>query len=268
MDQAVILARGLGKRMRAGSGAALTAEQQRAAASGVKAMVPIGRPFLDYVLTALADAGYHRVGLVIGPEHDAVRRYYTRDVRPTRLTVDFAVQAEARGTADAVAAAEPLVGDDPILVINSDNYYPPEALAALRRLEGPGLAAFSRHAMIERSNVAAERITRFAVVEADDAGVLRRIHEKPDADLIAALPEPVGVSMNCWRFDARIFEACRRIKPSSRGEYEITDAVQYSIDHLGVAYRVVMFDEPVLDLSSRDDVAGVATRLKGQEVRL
>ena len=76
-NKAVILARGLGKRMRqADERATIDAQQAAVADQGIKAMIPIGRPFLDYVLSALADAGYHDVCLVIGPEHTAVRDSY------------------------------------------------------------------------------------------------------------------------------------------------------------------------------------------------
>ena len=96
MDNAVILARGLGLRMRCDSEADVLSESQRtAAAAGVKAMIPVGRPFLDYVVTALADAGYRRVCLVIGPEHGLIRAYYTATVRPKRISVEFAVQEQA-----------------------------------------------------------------------------------------------------------------------------------------------------------------------------
>ena len=61
MEKAVILARGLGRRMRKTDGASLRDDQQAVAATGVKALVPIDRPFLDYVLTALADAGYRQI---------------------------------------------------------------------------------------------------------------------------------------------------------------------------------------------------------------
>ena len=72
MDKVVILARGLGTRMRAGNAEAdLDAGQEAVAATGVKALIPIDRPFLDYVLGDLAEAGYRRVCLVIGPEHGA-----------------------------------------------------------------------------------------------------------------------------------------------------------------------------------------------------
>src|SRR5690606_15812717 len=91
--EAVILARGLGTRMRRpDAAAALDREQSRVADAGLKAMIPIGRPFLDYVLSALADAGVSDVCLVIGPEHDSVRTYYTEAVAPRRLRIRFAVQ--------------------------------------------------------------------------------------------------------------------------------------------------------------------------------
>lgn len=268
-EKVVILARGLGTRMRKHSEAdsSLSAEQAKVAETGVKALVPIDRPFLDYVLTALNEAGYTQVCLVIGPEHDALRNYYTQEAPPEALRIDFAVQAEPKGTADAVAAAEAFAGEDSFIVINSDNYYPREALEGLRNLDMPGLAVFDREAMFAGSNVTADRITKFAVVEQDEAGDLKRIIEKPDEATVAALPEPVGLSMNCWRFDKRIFEAARMIEPSPRGEYELPDAVQVTIDQLGARYRVVTCKAPVLDLSSRDDVAGVAERLKGQSVR-
>lgn len=246
----------------------LSEQQQKVAATGVKALMPIERPFLDYVLTALADAGYRKICLVIGPEHDELRHYYGKELQYDRLEVEFAVQEKPLGTADAVIAGEAFAGGDPFLMINSDNYYPVEALKAMRALDGPGLPVFTREGMLAGSNIPEERLLKFAVVEVGEDGYMRRIIEKPDPSVIDGLPDPVGVSMNCWRFDHRIFPACRAISPSPRGELEVTDAVQYAIDELGVRFRAVYFEAPVLDLSSREDVAGVAERLKGREVRL
>ena len=79
MDQVVILARGLGTRMRKSDPAvALDPALAAAADSGVKAMIPIGRPFLDYVLGVAADAGITRACLVVGPEHGADREVLYR----------------------------------------------------------------------------------------------------------------------------------------------------------------------------------------------
>ena len=72
-EKAVVMARGLGTRMRKADVAApLDRHQAEIANAGVKAMIPIGRPFLDYVLSGLADAGYSDACVVIGPEHGIV----------------------------------------------------------------------------------------------------------------------------------------------------------------------------------------------------
>ncbi len=267
MDKVVVLAAGLGTRMRTSEADGLNAAQQAAAARGVKAMVPIDRPFLDYVLSTAADAGFRRVCLVIGPDHDELRSYYGA-VDCHRLHFDFAVQAEPLGTADAVAAAREFVGDDAFLAINSDNHYPLVALQALHQLQGPGLAGFERDALIEQSNIPADRIERFAVIDADADGFLKGIVEKPSAECVARLGHNVGVSMNCWRFDPRIFAACDAIEPSPRGELEITSAVQHAIDHLGVAFQVLPVRAPVLDMTSRTDIEAVVQHLRGQPVQL
>ena len=267
MDKAVILARGLGTRMqKPDDSARLTEEQAAVAKTGVKAMIPIDRPFLDYVISAVADAGYRRICLVIGPEHDAVRNYYA-SLNCQRVSIEFAVQAEPLGTSDAVAAAEQFAADEDFLVINSDNYYPLHALKALRELDGSGLAVFDRETSL-RDNIPPERIEKFAIVQTDNDGYLTQIIEKPSPDVIASVPKPIYVSMNCWRFDSAIFTACRSISPSARGELELPDAVQYAIDNLGRRFRVVQMRAPVLDLSSREDIKAVAAALADVEVSL
>ena len=268
MDKAVILARGLGTRMRKQDGAAgLTGEQAAIAQTGVKAMIPIDRPFLDYALSGLADAGYKRICLVIGPEHGVVRDH-CNSLSLSRISLDFAIQEEPLGTADAVAAVEGFAAGEPFAVINSDNYYPKESLAALRKLSGPGLAVFTREGMLASGNVEPERLMKFAVVQTDGEGNMLRIIEKPQPEVVESLPAPVCVSMNCWRFHKSIFPAIQAIEPSLRGELEITDAVQYCIDHLSERFRALPFDLPVLDMSSRADIGAVSEQLKRMEVRL
>jgi len=265
--KAVILAAGLGTRMRKNDGSAALDEKQAAVAeSGVKALIPIDRPFLDYVLTVLADAGYTQVCLVIGPTHDALRKYYSQEVHAKRLTIGFAVQGKPLGTADAVLAAEEFAAGDRFLMINSDNYYPFPALSALRKLHSSGIAAFERTAMLAGSNIPADRLTKFAVAKVGVDGCLDRVIEKPDEATIASLGDEVLLSMNCWLLSRSIFDACRRIKPSPRGEMEITDAVQLSIDSLGERFRVIKSESAVLDMSNRGDIAGVAAKLAGTRV--
>ncbi|GAA2183761.1 sugar phosphate nucleotidyltransferase [Brooklawnia cerclae] len=272
--KAVVLARGLGTRMRR-AGTALSAAQARIADMGLKAMMPIGqeeqagiggRPFVDYVISALADAGIIDVCLVIGPEHQLVRDYYTA-VRPERVAIHYAEQTEPLGTGDAVRAAEAFAGDDRFVMVNSDNYYSASSLRLLAAAPGTALVGFDAATMVARSNIPAERLASFAIVDTDAHGHLVDILEKPSPDELRARGEHALVSMNCFLFSPSIFPACASIGRSPRGEYEIVDAVRALVS-AGEAVSVVRADDAVLDLSGRSDVPAVMAALDGQDVRL
>lgn len=261
---AVILARGLGTRMRDAtpqSGSGLSDAQVAAARQGVKAMMPFDRPFLDYSLSVLADAGIERAVLVIGPEHRAVRDHVHATAVGRRVAIDFAVQTEPLGTADAVLAAEQAVGAEPFLVLNGDNLYPLAAVRDLASLDEPGLVAFDADALAQRSGIDPARILRFALLDLDPEDRLIDVVEKPDADHPLAQRQSRWVSMNLWRFPPAIFAACRDLKPSPRGEYELQDAVRRSGTVGGLRYRALRSCEPVLDLSGQGDIATVGARL-------
>jgi len=262
--KAVILARGMGTRMRRrDSHADLDVEQASVAGTGVKAMIPIGRPFLDYVLSQLADAGYREVCLVIGPEHDAIREHYHR-ATTQRLRITFALQPQPRGTADAVVAAEGFAGQDRFLVINSDNFYPVEALHALRLIDAAGLAAFAAGVLVEEGNVPASRVAHWPVVRSTADGWLVGLEDRA-----GAAPDPEDyVSVNCWMFTPTIFGACRAIPPAASGELELPAAVRHALTVIGEGFRVLPLHSPVLDLTSRADIATVTARLAGVEIRL
>lgn len=264
----VILARGLGTRMRkADDNARLAGDQAAAADVGIKALIPIGRPFLDYVLSAVADAGYTDVCLVIGPEHQRVRDRYEHEMVPSRISVRFAVQERALGTANAVLSAEEFAGDDTFVVLNSDNYYPSAALEALHQLREPAIAGFDRETLVHTGNVPAERTARFGALDLGSEGYLRRILLAPTEEMTAA-GTPIYSSMNCFLFTPEIFTACRQVPLSARGEYELPQAVHWAIDRHGVRFKVVKVDAPVLDLSTRADIEGVAAHLKDVVVNL
>lgn len=262
--KAVIMARGLGTRMRKpDESAALSQDQVAAAGTGIKAMIPIGRPFLDYVLSGLADAGFSSACLVIGPEHQVVRDYYSIQSPPNRIRVDFAIQQQPLGTADAVLSAKDYAGEDLFLVINSDNYYPIQALRSMRELGSAGVALFDRDRLVAESNIPADRVMKFALANASEDGYLKQILEKPSDEDVRQLNHPLYVSMNCWVFSPAIFRACQSVSLSARGELELTDAVQYTMNTLKERFKVVLFQGAVLDMSSRSDIAIVAEKLQG-----
>lgn len=267
--KAVLLARGLGRRMQAAADTMLTPAQQAAAARGAKGMMPIGagqRPFLDHVLSALADAGCREVCLVVAPDHDAIRAYYSGRGRPARIHVSYAVQAEANGTARAVLAAKAFTGDAPFLVLNADNLYPADVLRSLVAADGPAVPAFESAALVRESGFPAERVAGFARLEADPAGQLLGIVEKPSAAQWADAGPHALVSMNVWRFDPRVYDACATVPLSARGEYELPEAVGVAVAG-GMVIRVLRARGAVLDLSRQEDIPRVAARLAGLEPR-
>ena len=270
MEKAVILARGLGTRMRnSDNNARVSYEQNSVANTGIKAMIPIGRPFLDYIISALADAGFNKICLVIGPgaEFNPIRNYYNA-VKTERVTISYAIQEEPKGTADAVAAAREFTENDAFAVLNSDNYYPSEALGMLRKIDTCGTIAFERDALTKFGNIPSERISKYALLEPDDNLFLKRIIEKPSEETMSSLTGEVFISMNCWRFSQSIFEACRSIKPSIRGEYEIASAVEFAINTLGEKFRMIPVRLGVLDMTGRSDIKPVETVLRGKKVNL
>lgn len=259
VTKAVILARGLGKRMRLADPVAQPATAQVAAADAeMKAMISVGRPFLDFVLSALADAGIREACIIVGPEHTAIREYYD-SIGARRIAIRFATQESPLGTANAVLAAREFAAGDSFLVLNSDNYYPVEALTLLRDSGEPGLAAFERETLIREGNVPRERARDYALLRISGDGYLESIVEKPRE--IDESAEEVFISMNCWRFDSSIFRACEQVPRSSRGEFELTGAVQLGIDSVGLRFRALPVRAGVLDLSYRSDICTVAQRL-------
>lgn len=268
--QALILAGGLGTRMRRampGDASALTREQQAAADAGAKGMIPFGRPFLDYVISALADAGIIKVVILTPPHAEQIRSYFSEIARPQRVRVDFATQDSPRGTADAVRSARDALGAEPFLVLNSDNYYPVDAYRELAAVGGAGLVAFDAETLIRESGIERERVLRYALLDVDEQGLLRAVYEKPSPDHPLAQRAERWVSMNLWSFTSRIFEACDRVQPSARGELEIQDAVTIAMNELGEQFRVITMRAGVLDLSSRADVRLIAERLASIDAR-
>lgn len=256
LKKAVILARGLGTRMRAKTdGSNLSSEQKRFADAGIKTLVPVfeGKTLLDFIFENLASAGFSQICLVIGAEHQAIR-----DVCAEKpFDISFAIQKDALGTANAVLAAKDFAENELFLVVNSDNLYPVSDLQKLNELNKAGLIGYDRKRLIEKSNIPPERIEKFAVLEFDENAFLTEIIEKPET-----VAENSFVSMNAWIFSPKIFEACEKIEISSRGEYELTAAVMFAVEKLGEKFKVIKSENGVLDLSSRADIESVAESLK------
>lgn len=268
VEKVVILARGLGKRMRRADGIDLGPDAERMAQHGLKGLIPIGgRPFLDWVVGSLLKVGLRRMCLVIAPDADVLRRYARDTGELTHAEISCAVQHEPLGTADAVLSAADFVGTDSFIMCNCDNLYPEDALRALACAEETSccVAAFDSEEMLRSSNFPPERVRAFAVVLSTPDGRLKDIIEKPREPERYAQGGRLWVNMNLYRFTPDIFDACRRIEPHpERKELELTAAVALVAKEGRVPFRVMQSLGGVLDLTSRGDVAAVERLLGGR----
>jgi dTDP-glucose pyrophosphorylase len=253
ITKAVILARGLGTRMRAvDENSKLDSEQAKIAELGIKALIPIAdkKTFLDFVLENLRSAGFTDICLIIGDEHEILKDFCRKN------GLHFAIQEKPLGTANAVLSAEKFVNGELFLMVNADNLYQVKDLHLLQKLDSAGLIAFDKQSLILKSNITEEKINKFAVLSFDENNVLTKIIEKPDSTGKHAL-----ISMNAWIFSPKIFEACRNVKLSKRGEFELSDAVNFAIEKSGEKFSAIYSNKGVLDLSSRADIEKVIKKL-------
>jgi glucose-1-phosphate thymidylyltransferase len=185
--------------------------------TSAKQLVPVAnRPVLFYGIEAMAHAGIEEVGIIIAPETGGEIREATGDGSAFGVRITYIVQDEPAGLAHAVLTAEPFLGVDPFVMYLGDNLLQggiDELVAAFR--------ANSPDALILLTPVPDPE--HFGVAELDGDRVVA-LAEKP------AQPRTNLALVGVYMFTALIHDAARAIKPSPRGELEITDAIQYLVD--------------------------------------
>ena len=184
--------------------------------TSAKQLVPVAnKPILFYGIEALAASGVHELGIVVGDTHREIREA-VGDGRRWGVRVTYIPQAAPLGLAHAVLTAEAFLRGEPFVMYLGDNLIrePLAPLVARFRAEAP-------HAQILLAKVPNPQ--EFGVAELREGRVVRLVEKpkSPPSDLAL-----VGIYM----FDDHIFEAARAIRPSWRGELEITDAIQWLID--------------------------------------
>jgi glucose-1-phosphate thymidylyltransferase len=186
--------------------------------SSSKQLVPVAnKPVLFYGIEAMRDSGIEDITVVVSPGDPGKEiRKRTGDGSRWGIRVSYVEQHEPLGLAHAVLTGEGAMGDSPFVVYLGDNL--------LRDGIADMVEEFKRsepEALILLQHVADPRA--FGVAELEDGRVVRLVEKpsEPPSDLAL-----VGVYM----FQPVIFEACRGLKPSDRGEYEITEAIQALID--------------------------------------
>ena len=195
--QTVVLAAGEGTRIRPLS------------ASVPKPMLPVAnRPLVGHAAAAAAAAGADELVLVVGYRAETVREHFGSEI--AGVPVEYAVQGEQSGTADAVRAARPHLDDDAFAVLNGDNLYDPDALAELFA-NGPAIGS-----------VRVDDPRNYGVLSTDGDRVTDVVEKpsEPPSDLANAGAYTFPSEARDWL----------DVERSARGEYELTDVLARLID--------------------------------------
>ena len=189
-----------------------------------KHLLPVGsKPMINYPIEKLTGAGIQEILIVTGTEHmgDVVSLLGSGKDFGCRFT--YKVQDEAGGIAQALGLAENFIGGDTMTVILGDNVFEDDLSDAVARYPGEGASIMLKEV---------EDPTRYGVAELDGNRIVG-IEEKP------ARPKSNLCVTGVYMYDARVFDYIRTLKPSGRGELEITDVNNHYIREGRMQYSVM-----------------------------
>jgi len=179
-----------------------------------KHLLPVGKkPMIYYPIEKLIKAGIAEILIVTGTDHMGAVVNLLGSGKDFGCRFTYKVQDEAGGIAQALGLAENFVGSDTMTVILGDNIFEASLDAALENYPGSG------------GQILLQKVDdpeRFGVAELDGDKIVG-IEEKPDQ------PKSDYAVTGIYMFDSRVFDLIKTLKPSGRGELEITDVNNHYI---------------------------------------
>jgi glucose-1-phosphate thymidylyltransferase len=177
-----------------------------------KQLLPVyDKPMVYYPLSTLMLAGIREILIISAPETLPAFRELLKDGSQWGLKFDYAAQAEPRGLADAFLVGREFIGDGTACLILGDNILYGEGMISLLH----ECAALQEGAMIFAYKV--NDPERYGIVEFDDQYRVLSVEEKPTQ------PRSSYAVPGLYFYDSQVVDIARSLKPSARGELEITD---------------------------------------------
>lgn len=209
--------------------------------TGAKQLVPVAnKPILWYGIEAIVAAGVTDIGIIISPETGEEVKRKTGNGDRFGARISYILQDKPAGLAHAVKVAQPFLEDTPFLMYLGDNLVQSDLNLFLEQFKSRNLDALTLLCPVANP-------TAFGVAKVDEQGRVLQLLEKPK------VPPSNLALVGIYLFSHAVHEAIANIKPSARGELEITDAIQYLIDQpKKVEARQV--DGWWLDTGKKDDL--------------
>jgi glucose-1-phosphate thymidylyltransferase len=182
--------------------------------TGPKQLIPIAnKPVLFYAIEDLAEAGVKDIGIILGTNMPEKVQEAVGDGSKFGVKITYIQQGEPKGLAHAVAVSRDFISEESFIMYLGDNIL---KSGVEEFVEGFEESNYQARILLQR----VKNPKQFGVAELNDQGDVINLIEKP--------PEPKSdlALVGIYLFKSSIFQAIERIKPSWRGELEITDAIQ------------------------------------------
>jgi len=205
-----------------------------------KQLIPVAnKPILGYVLDHVAQTGIKDVAIIIAPETGQDVKNYVKDGAAWNINVTYIPQ-EPLGLAHAVKTAQNFLGKDNFIMCLGDNLIGKGFNTLIEKFTKENLDALILLKEVEDP-------TRFGIAVLDEKDNIIKLIEKPKT------PPSNLALVGVYLFANKIHKAVERIKPSWRGELEITDAIQEMIN-MGYKVKAEKLETWWLDTGKKDDI--------------
>lgn len=209
--------------------------------TGAKQLVPVAnKPILWYGIEGIVASGITDIGIIISPETGAEVQEKTGPGDRFGARITYILQEKPAGLAHAVKVAQPFLGDSPFIMYLGDNLIENDLNPFLQTFQQQSLDALILLRQVPNPSA-------FGVAKVDDRGRVLQLIEKPQ------VPPSNLALVGIYFFSNAIHGAIASIKPSARGELEITDAIQKLID-LEQQVESCQIDGWWLDTGKKDDL--------------